>query len=177
MKTGYEQFLELIEEVPFGNSDWQNRNAIVNDEKTPARAYRHAALRIMNRLQALKELKYNKAKQAIEIRILKRDMANELDELKRELIVLEIEHKTSSEAYTKKLANDAIKEIQCLWPIIESLGKLSREAFESQEAIHFEKKANIKSLENDLYNEIISHRLGHDSQALPDLSSIIGAIE
>ena len=109
MKTGYEQFIELIEEVPFGNSDWQNRHAIVNEEKTPARAYRHAALRIMNRLQALKELKYNKAKQDIVIRILKRDMASEPDELKRELIALEIEHKTSGEAYTKKLANDAIK--------------------------------------------------------------------
>ncbi len=160
----YETVVDLAEEVPFGNSDWQNRQGIVNDEKTPARAFRHAALRIMNRLEALRELRFNMRKRDVEIRILERTMAAEQDDLKRELLQIEIEQKRSADSYTRKLTKDAVREIESLWPVLAAMGKLTREQFEEEERLFYEKKHGLKLPANgDLYDTIKAKGIGHDS--------------
>lgn len=133
-------FLALVEEVPWGNSDFQNHQAIVNMELTPERAYRHASLRIMNRLQALKECYYSLRKEEIEIKKMRRRLWIELNPLEREIIHLDIEQKLSNRPYTEKLIRDAIQEIRSLEPVIQSIGKLTREKFEAAEAGHFEER-------------------------------------
>jgi len=161
--------LDLVEEVPFGNSDFQNRLVIVDNEMSPHRAYRHAALRIIDRLNALNECYYNLRKTSIEIKKLERKLLEETDPLEKELIEIEIEQKKSTLPYTQKLIKDAIREIESLYPIIENIGKLSREEFEKLEKQHFKNKLenSLKGkhetnlmLENinkdiDLYKEII----------------------
>ena len=134
------RFIETVEEVPFGNSDWQNRQAIVNCELTPERAYRHASLRIMNRLQALSECYYSLRKEDIEVKKLERKLSTEQDDLERELLQIEISRKASNRPYTKKLIQDAIQEIESLQPVIQSIGKLTREKFEAGEGEHFRLK-------------------------------------
>lgn len=133
-------FLELVDEVPWGNSDWQNKNVIVNGEMTPERAYRHSSLRIMNRLQALNECYYALRKDNIMLKKFERQLLTEEDELERELIQLEIDKIKSGRPYTQKLVRDAINEIDSLAPIIQSMGKLSKEQFESAEDGYFKLK-------------------------------------
>lgn len=133
-------FIALVEEVPWGNSDWQNQQTIINRELTPERAYRHASIRIMNRFEALKETYYSIQKNKIEIKKLERLLAAETDELEHELLQLEIQHKTSGDRNQEKLIKDAIREIESLAPVILAMGKLSREQFEQAEAKHFELK-------------------------------------
>lgn len=160
-------FIELVEEVPFGNSDTQNRQAIVNDEKTPYRAYRHAALRVMNRLEALREANYNLRKREIEIKMLLEEKQH-ASELRCEMIDLEIEHKRSGDPYAKKLIADAIREIESLWPVIQSLGKVSRKEFEQGEIDWYRHKHNIAiDLRKDLFAEI--EKSTKELLPLPDL--------
>lgn len=166
------QLLALVEHVPFGNSDTQNRVAIVNDEGTPYRALRHSALRVMNRLEALRECQYTLRRREIEIKLLQRDLASEQDELRRELIALDIEQKRSGDAYTKKLIKDAIREIESLWPIIQARGGVTREEFELEEVEWYAKKHGISVDKGaDLYHHIASD----PREALPAFSALLGA--
>ena len=164
----YTQVLAVAENIPFGNSDWQNRHAIVNEELTPYRALRHSLLRIMNRFEALRHARYELRKRDIEVRQLQRALSKSSDPLERELIELEIEHKLETDAYTKKLIYDAVREIESLWPVIESVGVVSREEFERQEAEHFQRKCNLTSSSNDLYREITGLSLGAELPRLLD---------
>lgn len=169
----YRQIVETIEEVPFGNSDAQNRNAIVNEERTPCRAYRHAALRIMNRLEALREAQYNLRKREIEIRMLESDRAAAKDPLKIELLDLEIEHRRSADPYTQKFIKDAVREIESLWPVIASMGKLTRAQFEAEEALHYEKKHGLKlARDHDLYAQIVGQGADGRIEA-PDFAALL----
>ncbi len=156
--TTFAGFIDTIAEVPFGNSDYQNRQAIVNDELTPMRAYRHAALRITNRLNALMESYYHLRRTDVEIKQLERKLVEEKDDLAKELIAIDIEQKRSMRPYTQKLVNDAIREIESLYPVIEKLGKVKREDFEIEEGEHFAKKLGlppaIAAQADDLYKAI-----------------------
>lgn len=164
------KFVHLVEDVPFGNSNYQNRNAIVNDELTPARAYRHAALRIMNRLQSLREAKFSLQENDINIREAKAKIRYSINEFEKERLELQIERLESTLPYTRKLIKDAIVEIQSLLPIIESIGKLSREDFELQEPTHFKNRpgVNWSGKSNDLYAYIttVDKKLPLDIQGL-----------
>lgn len=164
----YKRVLDLAVEVPFGNSDTQNRTTIVNEERTPHRAYRHAALRIMNRLEALRETRYNLRKREIEIKILERDLAQCEDSLKCELLKLDIEFKRSADVYMQKLIIDAIREIESLWPVIQALGKVSREDFERGEIEWYQQKHGLHvDLKKDLYAQI--EKSTTELLTLPDL--------
>ena len=150
-----EQVLDLVEDVPFANSDTQNRVVIVDKEQTPCRALRHSALRIMNRLSALREYQYTKRRREIEIKILQRDMEKEPDELKRELITLDIEHRRGDEAYERKLVKDAIREVASLWPVLQGMGKVTRDEFEAEEIAHYaEKHQQALDLSRDLFARV-----------------------
>jgi len=160
LKETFSKFIEMVSDVPFGNSDYQNRQAIVNDEQTPMRAYRHAALRITNRLQALMEARYSVMKADVEIRKLKRRLLTESDDLERELLHIEIEQKQATIPYTEKLVSDAIAEIESLYPVIEKLGAVKRSDFEAEESEHFRLnfaasgKALLDANRPDLYEAI-----------------------
>lgn len=166
------QFINTIEEVPFGNSDFQNKTSIVNGEISPHRAYRHSALRIMNRLNALNECYYSLKENDIKIKRLEREIERleknqpEDYDLDIEEKIIEIEKIKSTYTYTQKLIKDAIQEINVLSPIIESVWKLDRKTFESMEENHFkllsnmnEKEKYLLSLENNLFKEITQNNI------------------
>lgn len=150
LQATIDDFLNLVEEIPWGNSDWQNKQAIINMELTPERAYRHASLRIINRLQAINESYYAIKKDSIQIERLQRkkirlsEFKNQIDnpdsDLDKEAAEIEIEQILSRRTYQQKLIKDAINEVKSLAPIIQSIGKLSKEQFENAEANHFELK-------------------------------------
>lgn len=134
------EILKYADEVPFGNSDFQNKHVIVDMEKSPHRAFRHASLRILDRLNALNECYYTLRENEITIKKLERDLESEKDELERELIQIKIDKIKSNYPYTKKLIKDAIREIEVLYPIIKNIGYLSREDFEKYELEYFKNK-------------------------------------
>lgn len=159
----FSKFIEHIEAVPFGNSDYQNRQAIINAEMTPMRAYRHAALRITNRLNALMESHYYLRRTSVELKQLNNKIKEDMDTLDRELIQIEIEQKRAGLPYTRKLISDAIAEIESLYPIIESVGEVTREAFELEEHQHFTMKIGQSAqatLSGDLFEKITNIKLG-----------------
>jgi hypothetical protein len=161
--------IDLVEEIPFGNSDFQNRLVIVDNELSPHRAYRHAALRVIDRLKALNECYYNLRIQEIEIKKLERKLEAEKDPLEKELIQIEIERKKSEIPYIRKLVKDAIREISVLYPVLEKIGKMTREEFESCEKSYFKKKlSNLLNGKNDTVLSLETI-LGKD----PDLYSLI----
>lgn len=180
----FDEILDIADDIPFGNSDFQNRMAIVDSEGSPHRALRHSLLRIINRLEALRECYFGLRKNNIEIKKLERKLENETDELERELIKIEIEKIKSSLPYTKKLIKDAIQEIKSLYPIVKKIGKISKENFEKLEYQHYKSHyENILSKpepaivyekvflqKQDLYDKILSdgEKLIHESNNLID---------
>lgn len=164
--TAFAEFVDLVAEVPFGNSDYQNRQAVVNDERTPMRAYRHAALRITNRLNALIEAYYHLRRTDVEIKQIERKIKTEPDELEREMLQLDIDQKRALLPYTKKLITDAVLEIESLYPVIEKIGSVTRAQFEIEEGLHFSAKVGAAPPTKDLY-EMITGIMG-EFQSIQD---------
>ena len=147
---------DLVSEVPFGNSNFQNTHIVVNWEMSPHRGYRHASLRIMNRLNALNECYYSLKENDIKIKRLNRQI-DRLNENKPEDFDLDVEEKEieiektlSTYSYTHKLIKDAEQEIKSLTPILEAQGKMTRETFESMERDHL---INLHKLEASWISE------------------------
>ena len=152
------QFLDVVDGIPMGNSKFQNQKIVVDGMRTPERAYRHAALRIQNRLSALSECETTLKKKDIEIKRNKRKIERlnvskvEDYDLDIEELEVEIEIIEWNRHITKKMVKDCIYEINDLLPIINAVWNLSREAFEAWEAEHF-KQVHTDSLQwkNDSY--------------------------
>lgn len=172
-----EQFLEIVWEIPMWNSKFQNQKVVVDGMRTPERAYRHSALRIQNRLNALSECETNLKKKDIEVRRKQRQIERlkidkPLDhDLDIEELEIEIEEIYWHRATTKKMVKDCIVEINDLLPIINAVWKLSREDFEKWELEHFKQLhtavlewkndsylllETIDKWEQDLYSNIIT---------------------
>lgn len=171
--------MDITEFVPFWNSDYQNRKVVIWWQLTPERAYRHSALRIQNRLNALNECYFSLKENELKIKRLTREIdrlnnENPIDyDIDIEMKQIEIDKFNSSKPLTEKLIKDAIQEINSLSPIINSMGKITKEQFENWEEEHFKqihmnmiewKNDHILALETlnneeDLYLQIINNSL------------------
>jgi hypothetical protein len=126
-------------DIPFGNSDYQNRAFVAAGELTPARAYRHIGLRMFNRLQAVKELQYGRAKEDIDLdekrALIESAGASVWDKRRAEL---EIQKILDARSYQDKLLADALRELDCLYAEFKRLPRYTREQFELEERQHFQ---------------------------------------
>lgn len=168
----FNEINDRLWDIPFDNSQFQNENFIINSALTPERAYRSAALRLQNRLNALKEAKFQSMKDDVKKRQLKYKLENEQDVFEKELLEIELLELEANEPYTAKLINDAIVEANQLYNFIQSCPQYTREDFEKAERTHYEKRllqeANgitgaLKSLED----------MGVDLQASEGQSKLI----
>ena len=75
----------------WGMSDFQSRYFVVNSQVTNYRRVRQALLEIETRIAAKKQIERSRRKTEVQKMILQRDLANESDLLKRELIIVDIE--------------------------------------------------------------------------------------
>jgi hypothetical protein len=75
----------------WGMSDFQSRYFVVNSQVTNYRRVRQALLEIETRIAAKKQIERNRRKTEVQKLILQRDLASEQDELKRELILIDID--------------------------------------------------------------------------------------
>jgi len=132
-------------DIPFGNSDYQNKAFVMAAEMTPARAYRHIGLRMFNRLAAIKELKYNRQLEDIDIEEKEAEINNpstsSFDVRRRKI---EIDKLLDARTQTDKLLNDAIQELNCLYNEFKKFPNYTRLQFEREEELHFNLKLEYK---------------------------------
>lgn len=141
----FEEINERLWDIPFDNSQFQNDNFVIASSMTPERAYRSAALRLQNRLNALKEAKFKSMRDDVKKRQLRYKIDKSSDEFEKELLEIDILEMESNEAYTAKLVNDAIVEANQLYKFIKSQPKYSRAEFEEAEKSHFEQRLLLES--------------------------------
>lgn len=130
-------------DIPFENSGFQTQNFILNSSITKERAYRNAALRLSDRLGALQEAHLNSLRNDIKKKQLQIAIKNETDELKVQLLEIDILEIDMYSKKSKKLINDAIVEANQLYNFIQSCPEFSREEFENSEREYFEKKLRL----------------------------------
>lgn len=86
------EIFEMVESHgSWGMSDFQSRYFVVNSQVTNYRRVRQALLEIETRIAAKKQIERSRRKTEVQKQILMRDYTNESDELKRELILVDIE--------------------------------------------------------------------------------------
>ena len=125
-------------EIPFGNSDYQNKTFVMAAEMTPARAYRHIGLRMFNRIAAIKELKYHRQLEDVDLDE-KRDeiLDSRTISFNKRRRQIEIDQILDNRERTDKLLNDAIKELNCLYSEFIKFPNYTRLQFEQEEEAHF----------------------------------------
>lgn len=145
MTLPIEQVTPVLEEleaaffdIPFENSDFQNRSFVVAAQLTPARAYRAIGLRMFAKIRAVKEALYGKQLQDIDIEENEYRMADVgLCCFEKRRLLIESEKLRESRKWTEKLLNDALRELDCLYGEFKKYPRYTREQFEREEELHF----------------------------------------
>lgn len=138
---------EAFFDIPFENSDFQNRAFVVAAQQTPARAYRAIGLRMHSKIRAVKEYQYSQAKLAIDIEEREAKIADErTDPFERRRLELENVKARDDSGWSKKLLNDALRELDCLYAEFKKLPKYNRAQFEAEEQKHFNGRLNRQLL-------------------------------
>ena len=126
-------------DIPFENSDFQNRAFVVAAQQTPARAYRSLGLKMHSKIQAVKEHLFNQEKLKIDIEEkqwkIEHPDTNEFEKRRLRLEILKI---NDGKAWSEKLLNDALHELTVLQAEFKKFPRYTREQFEAEEAQHFE---------------------------------------
>ena len=127
-------------EIPFGNSEFQNKVFVLANEITPGRALRHCLLRLNNRIDALRECYYRHQLDEVDTDELNYKLNIECDAYKKRRFAIELEQKLASKAKSDKLINDCKEEILTLYTAMKNLPSYNREQFEAEEEKHFRLK-------------------------------------
>ena len=134
LTTGFER---RFFDIPFGNSDFQNRKFIKEAQFTPARAYRALGLRLLDRINALREAKFSFDEIKIDIDELLDRQRSEIGVFELRRIDLNLKRKNAQLHNMEKLVNDAAHEVKFLWSEVESFPEFTRKQFEAGEHEHF----------------------------------------
>lgn len=125
-------------DIPFENSDFQNRAFVMAAQQTPARAYRALGLRMFSKIQAVKTFLFEDERRKIDIEEKESRLADpDLSEFDRRRINLDLVQLQDGESWNRKLLSDAVHELSLLYAEFKKFPKYTREAFEAEEAVHF----------------------------------------
>lgn len=131
------ELLDKCEDIPFGNSLYQDENFVLNTSYTPARAVRSIGLALSARVRALKELEFSLETTEIDLEEIEYKLQNTNDIFEIRRLNIERRKKQSSISYTMKLLKDSLYEIEYFRNVLAKLPKLSRIEFEEQEKQYF----------------------------------------
>ena len=174
-----EDLLNIFEDIPFGNSDYQIIHTCINKEKHPHRAMRAVGLYLIDKVQTLYEVLLGNREKEIKLKQLQIKYDNTEDELEKELIEIEIKRLKFKDIVNLKLIKDAIHEVNLLLPVVSKIGKISREEFEQREVNYF--KERFLNLVNKIDDSLLSLECEQDNlyekiKNLPDVIQNIKAI-
>lgn len=134
-----EEIESAFEDIPFGNSCFQNRAFVMAGELTPARAYRHLGLRMSDRIRAIKELQYNRAKEDIDVEEKQEQLKSpDITSFEKRRIELDIQQILDNRKYQDKLLKDAIIELEGMYAEFKRFPRYTRAQFEAEEQTHFQ---------------------------------------
>jgi hypothetical protein len=113
---------ELVEkEGAWSMSDFQSRYFVVNSQVTNYRRVRQALLEIETRIAAKKQMERNRWKTEIQKKIHLRDLANETDELKKELIMIDIDQCNYDLSVYEKKHRVCLEELEKFCEIVKDI--------------------------------------------------------
>lgn len=137
--TPLDEITDTFLGVPFGNSDFQIQNFIVNGSLTPERAFRTVCLEMQTKISALRTAHFGHEKLKIDLEELDEKIndtkTNKFDKRRYEIEILE---KTHDQKDLNKLILDATHELETLHEYWKILPHTTREEFEEKEAIYFQ---------------------------------------
>ncbi len=128
------ELLEKCEDIPFGNSLYQDEAFILNTSYTDARAVRSVGLTLSTRLRALRELEFSMERMRVDLAEIEASKAEGFEAVRKDIAKRE---KLSGIAYTQKLLKDALYEVEYLRAVLAKLPKLTRAEFEAHEKEYF----------------------------------------
>lgn len=130
---------EAFFDIPFENSQFQTEHFVINAAITPERAYRAIGLRMHSRLRALREAQFSRQREEVDIDELRAKLSlSETNKFDKRRYEIDIAEKLSNRAFTEKLINDAIAELNVLYNHFKRLPRFTRIQFERAEAAYFE---------------------------------------
>lgn len=130
-------------DIPFENSDYQNKAFVVAAQQTPGRAYRAIGLRMFAKIRAVKEYKFGQEKSQIDIEEKEAKIADpDTNEFDRRRLRLDIAQIQDGQKWGEKLLNDALRELDCLYAEFVKYPQYTREQFEAEEVVHFDVRLN-----------------------------------
>ena len=145
-----EEVEKLADNVPFGNSKFQNQELVVKRNITKGRQFRDGLLSLSNKINALREAHYKRKLEDLEIKTKKLEIKKidksikveeceiekEILECEIEKINIEIEQSLSHRNHSDKIIKDAVVEVCDLYEEVKKLPKYTREEFEAEEHEH-----------------------------------------
>lgn len=167
-------------DIPFENSDFQNSAFVMAAQQTPGRAYRAILLRMNAKIRAIKEYKYGLRKTEIDIEEKQFKIADEnTDPFERRRLQLEIEKINDEGEFSRKLLNDALRELDCLYGWFKKFPRYTREQFEAEEVDHFAKKLTRQLNHNGSQESLanMAHDLPQWDARLQHAVAVLGAPE
>lgn len=132
-----DEFYRKFFDIPFGNSEFQNRKFVMEAQFTPARGYRALGLRIHDRLRALQHAGFSIREDDIDIEELEEKILSADNKYDKRRLEVELDRKKASRQFTMKAVNDAAVEVVTMWEEVEKLPEYTREQFEKEEYDHF----------------------------------------
>jgi len=137
-KTLLSEIQDSFLEIPFGNSDFQIANFIVNAGLTQERAFRAVCLTMREKIISLNEAYYNQKRLQVDLDELQARVNDQAaDQFARRRAEIEIEYKISQQRDNEKLILDAIHEVEMLKAYWEKLPHPTRKQFEAAEEDYF----------------------------------------
>lgn len=134
-------------DIPFENSDYQNKAFVMAAQQTPARAYRSIGLRMFAKIRAVKEYKLQQARNQIDREEKEAMIADPgTNEFNRRRLRLDILQLDDGKEWGEKLLNDALRELNCLYAEFVKFPPYTREQFEAEEVEHFDARL-VRQLE------------------------------
>jgi len=137
-KTLLSEIQDSFLEIPFGNTDFQITNFIINAGLTPQRAFRSVCLTLREKILSLNEAYYNQKRLEVDLDELQARISDPAtDQFARRRAEIEYEYKLSQQRDNEKLVLDAIHECELLYSFWEKLPHPTRAEFEAAEEDYF----------------------------------------
>ena len=116
------EIFEMVESHgSWGMSDFQSRYFVVNSQVTNYRRVRQALLEIETRIAAKKQIERSRRKTEVQKQIFERDYHSEQDELKRELILVDIQQCDYDLSVYDKKYRVCLEELQKFAQIVKDI--------------------------------------------------------
>ncbi len=142
-----EEYEEAFFDIPFGNSQFQIENFIINQAHTPERAYRAIGLTMRAKIQALREAYYALKRQDVDIEEAKEKVEGKyFTKWEKKRAEIDLEQKQEARRDMKKLVNDALVELSFLYSAFQKFPRYTRLQFEQGEREHYKVRLTKQAL-------------------------------